>query len=74
MRYGLSLRNRSLKEANPFADADWTASWPRHTVNDAEWCERLDALKQEANHWLEHFADRRKWPPIALNGTIDIAG
>jgi hypothetical protein len=70
VRYGLSLLNRSLKEANPFADADWTASWLRHTVTDAEWSERLDALKKEALHWLEHFGDRQEWPSIALNGTM----
>jgi hypothetical protein len=70
VRYGLSLLNRSLTEANPFADADWTASWLRHTVTEAEWRERRDALKREAHHWRDHFAERTQWEMIALAGTV----
>src|SRR5918996_418988 len=36
--YGLSLLNRwAAGEANPWATADWNASWQRRTVTDDEW-------------------------------------
>src|SRR5262247_3189046 len=35
VRYGLSLLNRwASGEANPWADADWDASWRRTSVSD----------------------------------------
>src|SRR5688500_12506809 len=38
LAYGITLLNRwSGGEANPWADADWTASWQRTAVNEAEW-------------------------------------
>ena len=52
LRYGLSLLNRWRAGENPFADADWTASWRRTTVNDAQWRELRAALRTEAERWL----------------------
>ena len=70
VRYGFEPLNRSLREANPFADADWAASWSRHTVTDAEWRERRDALAREARAWLAGFDTRTEWDPVVLAGTI----
>src|SRR5215212_4550091 len=37
LKYGLSLMNRWSAGENPFGSADWSASWKRTTVSDAEW-------------------------------------
>ena len=70
VRYGLELLNRSLREPNVFAAADWSASWSRHTVNEPEWRERRDALEHEAQAWLNSVDARDRWEPIVLTGTI----
>ncbi|CAA9310530.1 MAG: hypothetical protein AVDCRST_MAG89-1087, partial [uncultured Gemmatimonadetes bacterium] len=71
LRYGLRLMNRwAAGEENPFADADWTASWKRTTVSDAEW-ERLRAgLREEAHRWLAALQTPREVAPVELNGMI----
>jgi hypothetical protein len=45
LRYGLSLMNRWSAGENPFADADWSTSWKKTTVSDAEWQTRRDELR-----------------------------
>ncbi len=69
VRYGLSLMNRwAGGEENPFASADWTASWRTTTVSDEEW-ERLRAdLRDEAHRWLEAVRTPREVGEIELNG------
>jgi hypothetical protein len=38
VNYGLTLLNHWIAgEANPWADADWGASWKRRTVNEEGW-------------------------------------
>src|SRR5688572_32857818 len=38
VHYGLSLLTRWLAgEENPWADADWNASWRRNAVTDDQW-------------------------------------
>ena len=40
VRYGLSLLNRwSQGDPNPWATADWTASWRRVAVGEPDWAE-----------------------------------
>src|SRR5687768_2985153 len=48
VRYGLSLMNRWSAGENPFGDADWSASWRRTIVSEAEWRQRLADLRSEA--------------------------
>lgn len=43
LRYDLRLLNRWRPDEDPFAEADWSASWQRPAVSDAEW-EALRAL------------------------------
>lgn len=70
LRYGLSLMNRWAAGENPFRDADWSASWRRTTVSDAEW-ERLRAgLREEAHRWLEALRTPREVNEVELNGMI----
>ena len=54
LRYGFAVLNgwadgtlRSKK------DIDWTASWRRTSVSEADWRALRDALRQEAVAWLE---------------------
>ena len=70
LRYGLSLMNRWAGGENPFADANWAASWEHTTVDDAEWAERRRALRDQADRWLATLAAPRDVNDIELNGMI----
>jgi hypothetical protein len=52
LRYGLELLNRSAAGEDPWADADYSASWRRQEVGDAEWQALLDSLESEARAWI----------------------
>jgi hypothetical protein len=56
LRYGLGLLNRWSHGQQPFADADWTASWERVHVTPEEWDERRAALRTEAYAWRDALA------------------
>ena len=63
LRYGLSLMNRWSQGENPFASADWSASWRKTTVSEPEWRQRVADLRAEATRWLgvvAHAARRRR--------------
>jgi hypothetical protein len=70
VRYGLSLMNRWSVGENPFGDADWSASWRRTDVSDAEWRQRIADLRAEATRWLAAVRQPRDVDEIALNGMI----
>jgi hypothetical protein len=54
VRYGLSLLNRwASGERAPWKGADWTASWKKSAVSDAEWRTLRDELRHEASAWTE---------------------
>ena len=54
LRYGLSLLNGwAAGVPAPFKDMDWTASWRRNVVSDAEWRTLRDELRREAGAWTE---------------------
>ena len=54
LRYGLSLLNRwAGGDAPPWPDMDWTASWRRTVVSDAEWESLREELHREAARWAE---------------------
>lgn len=54
LRYGLSLLNRWADGLSPpWPDMDWTASWRRTVVSDAEWRALRDDLRREATRWAE---------------------
>jgi hypothetical protein len=54
VRYGLALLNRwAAGEPAPWKGADWTASWRRPTVTDAEWRTLRDDLEREADRWCD---------------------
>jgi hypothetical protein len=69
--YGLSLLNRWIGgEANPWATADWTASWTRTTVTDEEWAALRDRFRTEARRWQSILAQASDLKGIELTGAI----
>jgi hypothetical protein len=54
LRYGLALMNQwKAGVKNPWAGADWTASWKISTVTDAEWDRLRRELRSETHRWLD---------------------
>jgi hypothetical protein len=75
VRYGLSLMNRWAQgEPNPWASADWTASWQRPVVDDQEWAALRQALATEAHRWLETLRLPRDYSEMELKGVIASIG
>ena len=69
--YGFSLFNRwSRGEKDPFSSADWSASWTRHTVTEAEWQALRQRLRDEAASWKDALAQPRTVNQIELNGMV----
>jgi hypothetical protein len=70
LRYGLSLLNRWARGEDPWADADWSASWKTIAVSDAAWRELRNALRTEAHRWLDEMRKPREIDEAELNGMI----
>jgi hypothetical protein len=70
LRYGLSLMNRWSAGEDPFAVADWSASWRKTRVTDVEWEELRTALRIEARRWLEALGTPRDVDAVELNGIL----
>ena len=70
LRYGLSLMNRWSAGANPFQDADWSASWKQTTVSADEWQTLRAELQREAARWLDALRTPREVQPVELNGVV----
>jgi hypothetical protein len=74
VHYGLSLLNRwAAGEPNPWADADWNASWKRTIVTDDEWRALRGNLRQQAEQWRSVVATRSDWDDITAAGAISSA-
>lgn len=69
LRYGLSLMNRASGE-NPWANADWTASWRKTTVSEPAWRRLRDQLRDEIHRWLQTVRTPRDVNDIELNGMV----
>lgn len=70
LRYGLSLMNRWSHGEQPFDDADWSASWRKTSVSDADWQELRAALRSEAHRWLDAVRAPRDVTVAELNGIV----
>jgi hypothetical protein len=70
VRYGLSLLNRWAAGENPWSNADWTSSWRKIAVSDAEWSGLLAALRDEALGWARTLANPRDVDETELCGMI----
>jgi hypothetical protein len=51
--YGLTLLNLWSRGENPFADADYSASWRRRSISDPEWIALRNNLRAEASSWQQ---------------------
>jgi hypothetical protein len=70
VRYGLSLMNRWSAGENPFESADWSASWRKTSVTDAEWQELRAALRSEAHRWIDALRAPREVSAVEMNGIV----
>jgi hypothetical protein len=74
VHYGFTLLNRwAAGEANPWATADWEASWKRTTVTDDQWRKLRDNLRRESESWRKHVAARADWADISAAGALSSA-
>ena len=72
--YGIRLMNRWVGgEKNPWAEADWTASWKRTTVTDEEWRTLREQLRSETRVWRDALARVTTYlPQQGITGAIAI--
>lgn len=71
VHYGLTLLNRwAAGEPNPWADADWNASWQRTTVSEEQWQSLLAALRHESETWQRAMATRTDWDDLTAAGAL----
>ena len=70
LHYGLALMNRWSTGENPFASADWGASWRNVAVSEPEWKQRLADLRAETSSWLGAVRRPREVTDVELNGMI----
>jgi hypothetical protein len=71
VHYGLTLLNRwAAGEANPFAVADYSASWRRTRVSEDEWRTLLDNLRRESESWRSAVAARADWDDVSAAGAL----
>jgi hypothetical protein len=74
VHYGFTLMNRwAAGEPNPFADADWNASWQRTTVTADQWRTLRDNLRQQAETWRKVVATRTTWDDMSAAGALSSA-
>jgi hypothetical protein len=71
LRYGLGLLNRwAGGERDPFASADYAASWRRQEVDAAGWRDLREALAREARRWLVAVEQPRECDEVELTGML----
>jgi hypothetical protein len=74
VHYGLTLLNRwAAGETNPWADADWNASWKRSAVTDDAWRTLRDRLRGAAEAWQKAVAARTEWDDVTAAGALSSA-
>lgn len=62
--------NRWSRGEEPFADADWGASWRRIVVSDRQWADLRDGLRVEAQAWQEVVRTARDVRQVELTGLV----
>jgi hypothetical protein len=70
LRYGLELLNCWIRGEEPFADADYSASWQRITVSEREWASCREELRREAYSWREAMQRRRELSEVEMTAVI----
>lgn len=64
LRCGFDMLTRWFRGEEPFADADYSASWRRGTVSDDEWTSSRAALRRDANAWRDAFQHQLTSPTL----------
>lgn len=71
LRYGLGLLNRWAQgEENPFATADYSASWTRIVVTEDQWRALRQALTTEARNWSQVLPAARAMNDVECAGVL----
>ena len=71
VRYGLSLMNEwAATGGNPFADAKWDAAWKISHVDDGEWQDIRNGLRQETERWQHALGTPREVVDLELMGIV----
>jgi len=71
VHYGLTLLNRWAQgETNPWATADWDASWQRGHVTDEQWTDLRAKLRQAAEAWQQAVRARDQWDETSAAGAL----
>jgi hypothetical protein len=70
LRYGFELLNRWSRGEEPFADADYSASWGRGAVSEAGWASRREALRREAYTWRDAIKQPREFTSAELTTVV----
>jgi hypothetical protein len=71
VQYGLSLLTRWIGgEENPWATADWNASWRRTAVSEDQWRALLGNLRKDAEVWRNAVSRMTGWDDLSAAGTI----
>jgi hypothetical protein len=69
--FGLDILNRwAAGEANPWAGADWNASWQRTTVTEDQWRTLRDRLRGEAGKWQKVVEARTNWDDLGAAAAL----
>jgi hypothetical protein len=69
--YGVTLLNRwAAGEANPWAAADWEASWKRQVVDEGQWRALRDRMREQVETWQRAVVARQQWDIMAASGAL----
>jgi len=71
LRYGIALMNQwGAGVKNPWASADWTASWRKTSVTEESWTQLRNEFRDETHRWLERMASARELDETQLTYMI----
>ena len=71
LHLGLSVLNRWLSgEENPWAGADWNASWRLTTISEDDWRTLRQNLRKESDTWRKAVAARAEWNDMEAAGAL----
>ena len=74
VQFGLSILIRWFAgDANPFAGADYNASWKRTVVSDEQWRSLRDALRLDAETWRKAVSTRASWDNVSASAALSTA-
>ena len=74
VQFGLAILNRwAAGEANPWAGADFNASWQRTSVTEPQWRGLRDGLRREVEQWRGYVAGRSSWDDLGAAAALSTA-